>query len=474
MNAMPGRLVWAFFLAGGLLAFSARADFDVYFMRHGETSWNRAKVLQGSISYTELTPRGVKMAERTAEGLKRAGIVFDRIYASPYRRAVHTAEILAGGREVAIEPRIREMCFGRYEGVRSVPGAYPDENLRLFFEDPERYRPQGPGAETLAQVGARLREFLDRELVPLDGKVTRVLCVAHTLVLKALLRELYGDDLPAKAKAPFQRNCSSHVLRYTGGAFVLKDTGRIFYDPDEFGSARLPRTVAHRGAGDLTMPEASLPAFSNAVETVSDIVKLDLQRTKDGKIVLSHDPTLKRGMGWNVKIASVDYAELRKRGRFLMKGVPTDERIVRLDEALRVLKPVPEFWLDFKHFDEAFAEKALKTIRAAGIDESRLMVATFSTNALAYFQAQHPSIRRVAHVAGPEPVKKALKLKEEYGLFGVNMPVAKQATHPDDVAFLRKSGLWVSLWFVQSDKIAAAYPDADAFVTDHVTRLRGK
>ena len=39
--------------------------------------------------------------------------------------------------------------------------------------------------------------------------------------------------------------------------------------------AAAPKMVAHRGAGDQTMPEASLPAYSNAVATSSAIVKLD-------------------------------------------------------------------------------------------------------------------------------------------------------------------------------------------------------
>jgi len=53
-------------------------------------------------------------------------------------------------------------------------------------------------------------------------------------------------------------------------------------------AAAEPKRVAHRGAGDLTMPEASLPAYSNAVETACDIVKLDVQRTRDGAIVTDH------------------------------------------------------------------------------------------------------------------------------------------------------------------------------------------
>ena len=52
---------------------------------------------------------------------------------------------------------------------------------------------------------------------------------------------------------------------------------------------RAPLMVAHRGAGDLEMPEASLAAYSNAVATACDIVKLDLLETKDGVVVMGHD-----------------------------------------------------------------------------------------------------------------------------------------------------------------------------------------
>ena len=38
---------------------------------------------------------------------------------------------------------------------------------------------------------------------------------------------------------------------------------------------RAPLMVAHRGAGDLEMPEASLAAYSNAVATACDIVSIE-------------------------------------------------------------------------------------------------------------------------------------------------------------------------------------------------------
>ena len=474
-------------LAVAALAFHANAAIDILFLRHGETTWNRAKILQGSVPYTDLTAKGVRMAEETARGMSAAGIRFGRIYTSPYLRARHTAEIVSAGGcgpKPIVDARIREMCFGRYEGVRYVKGAYPDENMRLFFEEPDRYVPQGDGAETIQAVCARVRDFLENEVRPLDGKVDRVLCVAHSLVLKALVRELSGDSAPAAAKKTLQRNCCVHMVRYENGRFTLGETGRIFYRPEDFDGAPGPKMVAHRGAGDLTMPEASLPAYSNAVAMANDIVKLDLQRTKDGVVVMGHDVTLKRNMGWNARISDLTYAEILEKGRFLERGKPGNERIVRLDQALEIVKPIPEFWIDFKDskgFSPEFAEDVVAAIRKAGIDPSRVMVATFTKDALAYFKERHPEFRRIGHFSfktvkddNREILANALELRDKYGLFGLNMPVRNLQTRPQDIAYLKGKGLWISLWFVQDAEMAARYRNsgADAFVTDHVSAVR--
>ena len=479
------RKALVFLVASALLG--ADAAVEVYFLRHGETTWNRAKILQGSISYTDLTRRGEQMAEATARGMAEAGLSFGRIYTSPYRRARHTAEIIArtnGLPNPMDEPRIREMCFGKYEGRRYKPGMYADDNMRCFFEEPDRYVPQGEGAETFAQVGARLRDFLENEVKPLDGKVERVLCVAHSLVLKSVIREFAGDAAPADAKKPLQRNCCVHVLRYDSGKFSIVETGRIFYRPEQFDTPSGPMVVAHRGAGDLTMPEASLPAYSNAVAMACDIVKLDLQETKDGVAVMSHDNTLERTMGWSARIRDLTYAEILDKGRFLDGGKPGNEKIVRLEQALAIVKSIPEFWIDFKdsqNFSPAFAEKVLATLAAADIDTSRVMMATFNRDALTYFLEKHPDIRRVGHFSlsntgddNAEDMRNALALRDRYKLFGINLSAKKGATSLKNIEFLKRSGLWVSLWFIQDAAVADKYrySGADAFVSDHVSLVR--
>ncbi len=493
---MAGALVLAALVAVVTTRCGQDRTLEVYFLRHGETTWNRAGILQGSIAFTDLTARGVRMAEETSKGFAAAGIAFDRVYTSPYLRASHTAAIVAGTNSPAprADARLREMCFGRYEGVR-YKDAWPDDNLRLFFEDAERYVPKGDGAESFDAVGGRLRDFLENELRPLAGKAKRVLCVTHSLVLKSLVRELAGDAASSAARATIQSNCCVHVVRYENGRFSLRETGRIFYAPEAFAGIPGPKLVAHRGAGDLTMPEASLPAYSNAVATACDIVKLDLQRTKDNMVVMGHDCTLARNMGWNVNIRDLDYSEIFENGRFLTNGVKGTERITRLDQALSIAKPAPEFWLDFKQFSSNMAEKVLTAAADAGIDRSRLMVATFSKGALAYFRDNHPEIRRVGHIgisqttngtwrcsADPKRefadrrgvMEAILRYRDAMGLYGVNVPVIGKLTTTDDIRYLRENGLWVSLWFVQNAKIEQRCRDAhaDAYVTDYVSRVR--
>jgi len=260
----------------------------------------------------------------------------------------------------------------------------------------------------------------------------------------------------------------------------------------------LPLLIAHRGAGDLDgrKPEATKAAYSNAVATACDVVKLDVQRTRDGVIVMSHDPTLTRNMGWDVKIIDLDYAEIFEKGRYYGPGRRPGgpERIVRLDEALAIVKGIPQFWVDFKYFDPEFAEKLLKCFADAGIDQNRIMVATFSRAALGYFKDHHPNIRRISHVnwydrpeggyaIGTMPAKIPVTREElmqsvvdycgRFGLYGVNMP--RSLTTDDEVAFLHAHGVkWVSLYFVQDadqarDRFKAG---ADAYVTDHVSKVR--
>ena len=100
-------------------------------------------------------------------------------------------------------------------------------------------------------------------------------------------------------------------------------------------AARAPfegRSFAHRGLYELdqSVPENSLPAFQRAVEGGYG-AELDVQRTRDGRIVVFHDDTMERACGVHKAIRDLTFEELQA---FPLFG--TDERVPLFSDVLRI------------------------------------------------------------------------------------------------------------------------------------------
>lgn len=251
--------------------------------------------------------------------------------------------------------------------------------------------------------------------------------------------------------------------------------------------------VGHRGDYP-DAPEGSAAAYANAVSRGADILKLDLQLTKDGVPVLSHDPGLGRTMGWPVLIRDRTLEEIR-RHVFLPVGGHSGERIVTVEEGLGYAKRIPQLWLDFKYYDPEFLERVLRLVAAAGIGRERVMCATYTRKALEHVRARHPDIRRVGHVTitrdgkdGPfgnsfskdacadmenEMVRSLLAYRDRLGLWGVNV-IAHPAMTPEFVRRVKAGGLWFSLALVHTEKAARKYAPLrpDCVVTRDVRTVR--
>lgn len=91
--------------------------------------------------------------------------------------------------------------------------------------------------------------------------------------------------------------------------------------------------AAHRG-GALLWPENSLLAFRNATAMGADYLELDVHLTRDGEVVVIHDPTLDRtttgaGPVRDRTLAELEPLRLKDRG-----GAVTEERIPTLDQVV--------------------------------------------------------------------------------------------------------------------------------------------
>ena len=68
---------------------------------------------------------------------------------------------------------------------------------------------------------------------------------------------------------------------------------------------------AHRGASAYA-PENTISAFEKGIELGADGIELDLQKTKDGKIVIFHDSVIDNKSNGKGKISDYNYDELLK------------------------------------------------------------------------------------------------------------------------------------------------------------------
>lgn len=75
--------------------------------------------------------------------------------------------------------------------------------------------------------------------------------------------------------------------------------------------ARTTEVTAHRGAsGDY--PENTMSAFRGAAELGADWIELDVQQTKDGRIIVIHDTNFKRTTGLNRNTWELTYDEVSR------------------------------------------------------------------------------------------------------------------------------------------------------------------
>lgn len=124
---------------------------------------------------------------------------------------------------------------------------------------------------------------------------------------------------------------------------------KTLLDPD----SKEVLVVAHRGNWRVA-PENSIAAIDSAISMKVDVVEIDVQRTKDGKLILMHDNTVNRTTNGEGKIKDMTFDEIRALRLKDYKGNITDHQVPSLEEALLASKGNIMLNLDkaYAHFDE--------------------------------------------------------------------------------------------------------------------------
>jgi broad specificity phosphatase PhoE len=163
----------------------------IYYIRHGETSWNAEGRLQGAQD-TALNELGRKQAVQSgrilADLLARDGRDKSQIpyLSSPQLRARTTMELMRGALNLpppdyATDDRLREIGYGQWEGFTLAEMEAADP---VFFARrlADKWRVAPDGGETYEAVQRRMRDWYDQVrgdiVVVAHGGTARALMVA--------------------------------------------------------------------------------------------------------------------------------------------------------------------------------------------------------------------------------------------------------------------------------------------------------
>jgi broad specificity phosphatase PhoE len=191
----------------------------LYYIRHGETDWNVEGRLQGHQDIP-LNARGRAQAAHCGDVLRDLfadqgvdAAALDYV-SSPLGRACQTMELARpalglGAQGYRIEPRLIEICFGRWEGftIAQLRSRDPEQ---VALREHDKWHFVAPGGESYETVAGRMRDWYDS--LRQDTVVT-----AHGGTARGLMASL---GIARPAAAPLIDIAQGVVYVFEGGTLT--------------------------------------------------------------------------------------------------------------------------------------------------------------------------------------------------------------------------------------------------------------
>ncbi len=181
-------------------------EFDISFIRHGQSEVNVDPDRMGQEADVPLTARGKRQARALHNRFLVEGQYFDRIYSSDYTRAFDTALIVKGdtSQSIIIYENLREYSAGDWTNQSRKEMLTPEVRLRMANLN-MTFQP--PNGESLNQVGRRVAAWIEeavlynKEMLELsqwkkenNHPPLNIACFSHGMTIKCFLHYVMGFD----------------------------------------------------------------------------------------------------------------------------------------------------------------------------------------------------------------------------------------------------------------------------------------
>jgi phosphoserine phosphatase len=196
----------------------------VILVRHGESTYNVQRIVQGHCDESFLTEAGRNAASQVGTALQ--GIQFDAAYSSPLKRAKETADLILSNRQEANPPLqlrddLKEINLALWEGMsfQEVEAKFPEAFL-CWRDRPHELCMQIPTAEgtqdfyPVPALYEQARAFWQDRL-PQHQDGNTILVIAHSGIIRALINTAVGLEPPSYHTFHIS-NCGVSVLNFAG------------------------------------------------------------------------------------------------------------------------------------------------------------------------------------------------------------------------------------------------------------------
>ena len=231
--------------------------------------------------------------------------------------------------------------------------------------------------------------------------------------------------------------------------------------------------LAHRGGCGEGMENVE-GTFKKSLAAGIRAFEIDVRITKDGKIVLQHDNTLKRTAGIDKHVEDMTEKELRE------VTLKDGSKLLFFDELLKLLKDYPGLFLEIemkssKYSDEflygsGYSDKVAKMALKAKPAESTYVFTSFDTRPLRYIKEHYPQ-SETGLITGAGVNHETIAIALAIGAKRMAAHIDK--TSRADMDRAHRKGLLINLWPGKSDdSILRAWAlGADIHCTDYPSHM---
>jgi glycerophosphoryl diester phosphodiesterase len=217
-------------------------------------------------------------------------------------------------------------------------------------------------------------------------------------------KKLYSNiNFRKKISAGLLKSVQKMAVIIIAAVTILTGAGIYFIVNADYSLLNSEKTLitSHRGSS-VSAPENTIASIKAAVDAMADYAEIDARSTKDGVVIVFHDPSLKRITGINKKVWQVKYSQIigMDAGSWFSKKF-SGEKIPTLKQILEYSKGKIKLNIEIKTSpgDKDLEESIVKLIEEYDMTDS-CVVSSFSYNSLKKIKKLNPDIRTGYIISG--------------------------------------------------------------------------